>query len=487
MLPEHLGRYEIIGELGRGAMGVVYRARDPLIDRIVAVKTIGAGLSRLEAEAFGQRFDREVKSAGRLNHPNIVTIHDVGKNTDGAYIAMEYLDGKSLREILDSGVVLAPQTIADIAAQIAEGLAFAHKNGIVHCDIKPANVMVLANGQVKITDFGIALLPTGSRTVAGHVFGSPKYISPEQVVGRQVDARSDIFSLGAVTYEMLTGVPPFNGADLDDILSRVINETPVAPSTRRRGLSVAFDVVVGKALAKHPNERYQSAQDMADDLRHLASETTSIVAGPLRAARFEASPGDKTVALGTHAATLPGDFPVGPGDAPKGAGSRHVRTALIVALPILAIAIIAGGYWIERRMHRNDDVANDAVASVAPAASGTVRSKYDVGERTEPPIVAAAVAPVSAATPAPVAPAAAQPAVADPAAAKPSGRVTLAVAPWGEIYVDGKLRGVSPPLSELKLPPGKHRIEIRNTIFQPYYETVDVKADSGLRVKHKFQ
>src|SRR5213593_2953610 len=177
MLIDRLGRYEITGELGRGAMGIVYKAHDPLIDRAVAIKTVDLGASLAEADAFEQRFYREAKSAGRLNHSNIVTIHDVGKSGGVAYIAMEFLEGRSLREILDSGVVLPPDKIADIAAQVADGLAFAHENNIVHRDIKPANVMVLDSETVKITDFGIALLSTGSRTLTGTVFGSPKYIS----------------------------------------------------------------------------------------------------------------------------------------------------------------------------------------------------------------------------------------------------------------------------------------------------------------------
>ena len=183
-------------------------------------------MSREESEAFERRFYREAKSAGRLNHSNIVTIHDVGKSGDVAYIAMEFLQGQSLREILDSGVVLPPEKIADIVAQVADGLAYAHENGIVHRDIKPPNIMVLDSGLVKITDFGIALLPAGSRTLAGAVFGSPKYMSPEQVIGREVDGRADIYSLGAVLYEMLTGFPPFVGGDLNAVLSQVLNETP---------------------------------------------------------------------------------------------------------------------------------------------------------------------------------------------------------------------------------------------------------------------
>ena len=267
MLLGQLGRYEIIGELGHGAMGAVYKARDPLIDRTVAIKIIGLDMSRAESEAFERRFYREAKSAGRLNHANIVTIHDVGKSGDVAYIAMEFLSGQSLREILDSGVVLPPKRSPTSRRRSLTASRIAHENGIVHRDIKPANIMVLDSGLVKITDFGIALLPTGSRTLAGAVFGSPKYMSPEQVDGRDVDGRADIYSLGAVLYEMLTGVPPFAGDDLNAVLSQVLNETPPAPSSRNKSIAPGFDYIVAKAMAKDPDDRYGSALAMASDLR----------------------------------------------------------------------------------------------------------------------------------------------------------------------------------------------------------------------------
>lgn len=269
MTAKHLGRYEIIETLGRGSMGVVYKAHDPLIERTVAIKTISyAGLTPAEARDFEQRFFFEAKSAGRLSHPNIVTIHDVGQAEDLAYIAMEFLPGQSLRTILDSGVVLSTRQIAKVAHHVASGLAFAHAHGVVHRDIKPANIMVPESGQVKITDFGIALLPSGSMTMSGTAFGSPKYMSPEQVLGHKADRRSDIFSLGVVLYEMLTGAPPFTGADLNAILYQVLNSVPPLPSDINASLPPAFDRIVARALAKDPDKRYQSAEEMAADLRN---------------------------------------------------------------------------------------------------------------------------------------------------------------------------------------------------------------------------
>jgi len=195
-------------------MGTVYKAVDPLIERTVAIKTISLNLSNEERAEFEERFYREAKSAGRLNHPNIVTIYDVGETGDIAYIAMEYLEGESLREMLDSGVVLPVEMIGKIAARIASALNYAHENFVVHRDIKPANIMITPNRNVKIMDFGIAQIPTGSRTQLGTVLGSPKYMAPEQVAGQATDGKTDIFALGVVLYEMLTGTTPFNGDNL---------------------------------------------------------------------------------------------------------------------------------------------------------------------------------------------------------------------------------------------------------------------------------
>ena len=361
---EKLGRYEIIRELGHGAMGVVYRARDPLIDRIVAIKTIALDLSNTESVAFEQRFYREARSAGRLSHSNIVTIHDVGKSDTVAYIAMEFLDGQSLREILDSGVVLPPEKIVDIVAQVADGLAFAHDKGIVHRDIKPSNVMVLESGLVKITDFGIALLPTGSRTVAGNVFGSPKYMSPEQVMGRMVTGRSDIFSLGTVLYEMLTGFPPFHGGDLNAVIDQVVKQTPAAPSSRNKGVAPVFDHIVAKATAKNPDDRYSTAQEMATDLRRFRDFAVWRPTGAavLRRAASAAALSNSAslrpvVAAGdslllrhsTSPAALPGSVPAQPAVAVGNVASRQRRNVLVYGVPVALAAVVGAWAMLSKR------------------------------------------------------------------------------------------------------------------------------------------
>ncbi len=263
----NLGRYEIISELGQGAMGVVYKALDPLIDRVVAIKTINLGLALDEKEEYEGRFYQEAKAAGRLSHPNIVTIFDVGKSGDVAYIAMEFLQGKELRDILNDGETLPVEQILNIVYQVSSGIAYAHDNGIVHRDVKPSNIMVSSEGHVKITDFGIARMESATvRTQTGMVLGSPKYMSPEQVVGKLIDQRSDIFSLGVVLYEMLTGKAPFVGDNVNAIMYQTLNSIPPPPGSVNHAVPDMLNFIVAKALAKGLDDRYQSAKDLAKDL-----------------------------------------------------------------------------------------------------------------------------------------------------------------------------------------------------------------------------
>lgn len=263
-----LGRYEILGELGHGAMGIVYKARDPLIDRVVAIKTINLGLALDEKEEYEERFYQEAKAAGRLNHPNIVTIYDVGKSGDVAYIAMELLQGRELRDIMNDGKLMPVDQVLDITAQVALGLSYAHEHDIVHRDIKPSNIMVVRDGHAKITDFGIARMASSAvRTQTGMVLGSPKYMSPEQVMGKTIDQRSDIFSLGVMLYEMLTGHPPFVGENVNAIMYQTLNAVQAAPGTMNPAVPEMANFIVAKALAKKLEDRYQNAKDFAIDLR----------------------------------------------------------------------------------------------------------------------------------------------------------------------------------------------------------------------------
>jgi len=270
-----LARFEILGELGRGAMGVVYRARDPALDRTVAIKTILLPLDPAERKAYESRFLQEARAAGKLGHPAIITIYDVGREGDLAYIAMEILQGVDLRQRLAQGR-LSPHEAGSIAMQVADGLAFAHEHGVIHRDIKPANIMLLRGDRVKIMDFGIARLQASDiKTQTGVLLGTPKYMSPEQVAGRPLDERSDIFSLGCVLYEMWTGRPPFTGADISQLMHNIGTATPVAPG-RLAALPPISDLIVTRALAKDPAARYQKAQELAADLRSVTMELPKV-------------------------------------------------------------------------------------------------------------------------------------------------------------------------------------------------------------------
>jgi serine/threonine protein kinase len=268
------GRYEIMGELGRGAMGVVYKATDPVIGRTVAVKTIklseeGTGLSRPELLT---RFQTEARAAGLLTHPNIVVVFDAGEEDGLYYITMELVEGKSLQAHLDGGQAFALPRVLRIMEQTCSALQFAHERNVVHRDIKPANIMLTADDTVKVTDFGTAkILQFGTMQQTAHVMGTPSYMSPEQVKGRAVDGRSDIFSLGVLLYEMVTGEKPFPGQNITTVIYKIVNEEPVPPRQINPSIHPGISAVVIKALAKEPEARYQSCREMLEDLRNYRS------------------------------------------------------------------------------------------------------------------------------------------------------------------------------------------------------------------------
>ena len=271
--PTRLGRYEILDEIGKGAMGVVYLAKDPLIGRLVALKTfrIGYSVRDQELEQFRARFIREAQSAGILSHPNIVTVHDVvEEGEDGvAFIAMEYVRGTNLKMLLQGGVPLDLPFAAEILRQVAEALDYAHSKGVVHRDVKPANIIITADNRVKITDFGIARLDSSNLTQEGQLLGTPNYMAPEQILGKDADHRSDIFSLGVVLYEMLTRHKPFQGENLTVVSHRIVYDPFTPPEQFVRDLPGGVDKVLTRALEKDPGRRYQRAHEMAEDLDRI--------------------------------------------------------------------------------------------------------------------------------------------------------------------------------------------------------------------------
>ena len=272
--PRNFGRYRVMGELGKGAMGVVYRAEDPELGRKVAIKTIALSGSLQEMDTIQARFRQEARAAGTVSHPSIVTIYDVGREGDLAFIAMELVEGVELRQMIREGSI-APRQALEIAALVADGLEYAHARGVIHRDVKPGNIMVLPDGRVKIMDFGIARLQESEvKTHTGVLLGSPQYMAPEQVAGHAIDRRADIFSLGVVLYEMLTGVKPFDAADLTQLLFWVVNLPHKPPSERNPSLPPVIDYVIARALKKDPAERYATADEFAADVRECIPQMT---------------------------------------------------------------------------------------------------------------------------------------------------------------------------------------------------------------------
>ncbi len=297
-LPEKFGRYRVLKELGRGAMGIVYLAEDTELARRVAIKTIALTGADPDRDRHEARFRQEARAAGGVSHPAIVTIYDVGREGDVAFIAMEVVEGRELRELIRDGAITPSQSI-EIAALVADALAYAHDHGVIHRDIKPGNIMVLADGRVKLMDFGIARLQEPTvKTQTGVMLGSPQYMSPEQIAGDEVDGRADVFSLGVVLYEMMTGVKPFDAPDLSQVLFWVVNMPAKPPGERRPGLPAVVDYIIARALKKKPEERYATAAEMAADLRRCVDEVLAAESN-VGAVREDSAPaGTRTMPLG---------------------------------------------------------------------------------------------------------------------------------------------------------------------------------------------
>jgi len=267
------GRYKVLELIGRGGMGTVYKGMDPILDRLVALKTIRLDFatSAEEISELKERLVREAKAAGKLSHPNIVTIYDVGEQEGVQYIAMEYLSGYTLESFIKKKKELNYKIVAKIIMQVCAALNYAHQKGIVHRDIKPANIMLLEDFAVKVMDFGIARLGTSSLTQSNVALGTPHYISPEQLEGKPADKRSDIFSLGVVIYEFLTGQKPFKGESISSLMYDILNNTPPLPSALNEKAPLVFDRIISKAMAKNPEERYQETEEIEKTLRQFIS------------------------------------------------------------------------------------------------------------------------------------------------------------------------------------------------------------------------
>ena len=344
------GRYRLEASIGTGGMAQVFRGQDTTLDRQVAIKILAPQFAR--DPSFVERFRREAQAAARLNHPNIVNVYDTGVDGDTNYIVMEYVEGRTLAEYLARGGTLAPRKAAEIAEKVAEALTAAHARGVIHRDIKPANIMVTRDGRVKVMDFGIARLVAGPDTVeqTAAVLGTAAYLSPEQAQGQTVDARSDLYSLGIVLYEMVTGKPPFTGDSAMAVAYKHVQETPPPPSSLNADVPPRMDAVVMRALAKNPANRYQSAGEFRDDLMR-------VIAGQ----EVEATPLLPAGAGATQVISRPPSTAVLPPTEPD-EGRKVWMWVLIGALILLILG--GGAYLLAQSLLGDEPAAPVTVPSV---------------------------------------------------------------------------------------------------------------------------
>ena len=505
-----LARYSVLHELGRGAMGAVYAARDRETGAVVALKRLDPGASGKPDANFAARFLKRARSARLLKHRNIVAIHDAGEVGGIVYVAMEMLEGQSLRALLDAGPLPVTRAI-QIAHDVACGLAHAHLEGVVHGAIKPSNVIVLRSGAVKITDFGV-----------GEV-GCLSYMSPEQLRGERIDHRCDIFSLGALFYEMLARRRPFEGGSAKEIVENILRAKPPLPSDLNPHVSRALDAIVLRMLAPEPAGRMPGVPILLRDLQHL--EEGLGLASAARAGTEEPKasvpPERPEPRTRTPDAIRPRDTASMPAPdyhkamaimeresrSQRPSGSRPAVFAAAVALAALGVGFAGFKYYYssdpsERGIaaSRMKEAPPTALAASRPAARAPVAETAEE-ERAQgeplatvsapipmPPQPPAAEQPASAGAAPPQEPPQAMQAAAKTPAPQPEGtaQVIVAVSPRGEIYVNGKHHGTTPPIGTLYLEPGMHRIEVRSGSRKPYLTYMTVQAGDVRRIRHDF-
>jgi hypothetical protein len=365
MASNKIGRYEIRSELGRGAMGRVFLAYDPQIDRNVAIKIVQsfAALGGAEREEARARFLREARAAGKLIHPGIVTLFDVGEVNNMPYLAMEFVKGQTLDHYCRTGALLHPAVAVQLVAGAADALAYAHAAGIVHRDIKPANLMRTSETTAKIMDFGLARGAEANLTQDGALLGTPAYMAPEQIRGQQVDGRSDLFSLGVVLYELLTGQKPFSGDSISSVIYRIVHEDPREVVTVRPDLDPALSKLLSRALAKRPEDRFQNGQELAAALRQVAGRL-----GAPGARQSVAAPG--AAASGAEKREAIAEREIAP--TPKKPPRRSSARPFVLGILLLIVAAVAGGYYFRdelgiTEMLKPTPIVYEATVRVEPA------------------------------------------------------------------------------------------------------------------------
>ena len=513
------GRYQIVSELGRGSMGVVYRGFDPIIGRTVAIKTmLVESLPPSEFEEYKQRFQREAQSAGVLTHPNIVTVYDFGEDAGVLFLAMEFLEGKSIQQLVEKHNVMPIETLLPMYEQICSALDHAHQHKIVHRDIKPANIMILESGLVKVTDFGIAKVMSMGMTQAGQILGTPNYMSPEQVKGRSVDGRSDIFSLGVILYELVTGEKPFGGQNITTVIYKIINEDPIPPRQLDATIHPGLSYVIQKSLAKNPDERYQTCRELAEDLRNYKNlggvnapnATVVIRVPPIHAQTMEPAPSrvEQRVAppaIEPRRVQTPPPTPAPREPRPQVAApviaaarpqQKSSSSAVSIFLGIVLIAVLGGvGFYYYNYIYLPQQQVKESntgagVPAAATAGSSTTATPAETTRSTTPATIqpgASSTQPPPTETATLTQPshsAAATTEVPAPTTAtSKNGRVVIASNVRGaSISVDGQsTRWVTP--HALDLSAGEHEISLSKDGYNPEKLTVDVQGGRAISKK----
>lgn len=490
-----IGRYSLKYRIGDGGLGTVYAADDPLLSRRVAIKTLNfasdSDRTPLETDARGP-FDamilHEARAAAQLSHPHIVTVFDAGMSPQGVYIAMELLQGKDLRQLLADGWRPTPGEAALIVRRVADALAYAHSKGIVHRDIKPANIFMVGRTQPRVLDFGLASI-AHARETDSVIGGSPYYMAPEQVRAESTDRRTDVYSLGVVLHELLTGRRAFDGPTLEAIQQAVTEQVPPNAHALQAAVPSSLAQIAMKAMAKHPDDRHRSARALSRALREW---------------------------LDTH----PGSLQQGEDDTPS---SRMTLRNLLGALVVAGLVVASVGLWDNSRREPAASApgrAASAAQAAARTASAPPATPSPTAAATPDPaalpsaLAASATAPATVPGPGPATTEAAAttlPPVALPrAAASPTGvpstattstnaaNVTsptapaskavlqIAVSPWAEVEVDGKRLGTAPPLNRIELDAGRHQVVLRNAGFAPHQVSVDLDPNQPTLLRHRF-
>jgi len=471
MVLEKIGRYEIVGQLGRGAMGVVYKAMDPMIGRTVALKTMRLDAHGTETSELLQRFRNEARLAGMLNHPNIVSIHDADEINGLFYMAMEYIEGKTLRQLLSEEHVLPMEQVLELSRQIAAGLDAASAEQVVHRDIKPANIMILRNGSLKIMDFGIAKAG-GGVTSKGAVLGTPNYMSPEQIRGELLDGRSDLFSFGVILYEMVTGARPFVGDNITTILHKIVHEEPIPPRQLNPAIHPGLDRVLLKALAKSPQQRFQLGAELVHALENYESfetESASTMIPPI--ARQSATTAPTTTASPQQATD--GTRTIG---APAMSAVAMRKPLALLAGFLVVVIVLASGAFVYVR-HKQTKQKGEQQSQPQPNRSETA-------EKASSPLLPQTIAPPAPLpSPTPLAEASSSEPISssnEPELPATSlGELVVSSDPDGaEVKIDG--RGQSDwrtPFTASGVSPGAHTLTFNKSGYAAETRVVEVHAD----------